>query len=145
MNALEKLLAKISMSSERYDKLSAAEQTQLTTLSDSMEASETARADAETALATANESITALTTANGQQADDIVAHLATIEAHAATIATHEATISTQTETITAHVATIAELKAELDKMPGATETKVIKGAEGQPGEKTRKKRSWEED
>lgn len=143
MKKLEKFLALIGMTSDRYEKLSEAEQTQIKTLSDQIELAETARDTAVAELATANESITALTEQLNQASLLVSGHSDTITAHEATISAHEKTILTQATRISTQEATIAELKAELDNVPGSAPATVVTTTEKIPGEKQRKVRSWE--
>jgi len=136
MNALEKLLSAVGLSTERFERMSAAEQANLRTLSDNQAALEQERNTAvserdaattrvtelESALATASDLNTELTTQNGLAADTIVAHLATISAHEATI---------------------AELNTRLESKPAAADTPIVKGGELMPGQTERKLKSWE--
>lgn len=136
MNAFDKFLAMIGMSQERYQTMSEAEQAQLTTVSNNLEASETARIEAETALAAVN-----------TQVDDLTAQLATaLENESAVqggLTQTESALEQANTIITGLEAKVASLNVELSKKPAEAGTAVIKTGEPQPGEKKKVLRSWE--
>lgn len=136
MKIKETFLALIGISSERFEKLSEAEQDNLIKVSESLDAAETAQATAEENLSTSQARVTELEgeldTANE-----------TIESTQASLEEANSNLETANARIAELEGEVIELNAALEKKPAAAGTPVVKTGEKIPGEKTRSIRSWE--
>jgi len=136
MNALDKFLALIGLSSERFEKMSEAEQANLTQISETHASLEQERNEAFSTLEAAQSQITELT-----------AGLATAQEENAAIQSGLTDTQTALEAANA-LATdlqgqIVSLNTKLAAKPSADGTVIVKEGEGLPGEKKKVIRSWE--
>jgi chromosome segregation ATPase len=136
MNALDKFLAMIGLSSERFEKMSEAEQANLTTISATHASLEQER---DTAVSTLEAAQT--------QINELSASIATAQEENAAIQSGLTETQTALEAANA-LATdlqgqIVTLNAKLAAKPSADGTVIVKEGENLPGEQKKVIRSWE--
>ena len=138
MNALEKFLSLIGLSSERFEKMSEAEQANLTQISETHAGLEqerdTAISELEAAIARIGELEFAISTSQ-ESAELVQAGLTETESHLQVAQTR----------ITELEAQVTQLTDKLSKTPSAGITPIVTGSEPLPGQEKKKIRSWEVD
>jgi len=135
MNALEKFLSLIGLSSERFEKMSEAEQANLTQISETHAGLEQERDTAISELETASARITELEVSIAAKDTEFEGvRLSGVEA-----------LDTANARITELEAQVTQLTDKLAKTPSAGITPIVTGSEPLPGQEKKKIRSWEVD
>lgn len=138
MNALEKFLSLIGLSSERFEKMSEAEQANLTQISETHAGLEQERDTAISSLEAANSRITELEASIANQQEEAAGVQALLEGSNSAVETANARIAELEAQVT-------QLNDKLAKTPSAGITPIVTGAEPLPGQQKKKIRSWEVD
>jgi chromosome segregation ATPase len=135
MNALEKFLSLIGLSSERFEKMSEAEQANLTQISETHAGLEQERDTAISELETASARITELEASIAAKDTEFEGvRLSGVEA-----------LDTANARITELESQVTQLTDKLSKTPSAGITPIVTGSEPLPGQEKKKIRSWEVD
>jgi chromosome segregation ATPase len=136
--SLKAFLALIGISSERFERMSQAEQENIQKVSDAQAILEEERNTANAALVDANARISAL------EADLETSQTASNDLNA-TLTEAQSSLETANARITELEAQNTELNTRLAALPVESTTTIVTGEEVPPGQQKKKIRSWERD
>lgn len=134
--SLKTFLALIGITSERFEKMSAAEQESIQRVSDAQAILEEERDTANAALVDATARISALEA-------DLETSMTTANDLNASMTETQSALEASTATITELQGQITALNDRLAKLPQEESAAIITGNERPPGEPAKKKRSWD--